>query len=239
VGQFHFRPDEYIALMESELPDYYRLQDAAAAATGSGAMRLLELGTGTGESALRVLARHARASLVGIDESADMLRVARERLPGADLRVSRLEDPLPDGPFDLVFSVLAIHHLDGPGKADLFRRVAAVLGPGGRFVIGDVVVPDDPADATTPLTPDYDLPSPADDQLAWLAGAGFDAELVWSAGDLAVIVAKLETATQASAAPMNARSSRPEMACSGSPTSPANTANTANPAKTATAVSVE
>jgi tRNA (cmo5U34)-methyltransferase len=190
VGQFHFHPAEYIALMESELPDYYRLQDAAAGATGSGASRLLELGTGTGESALRVLRHHAGAALTGIDESADMLRVARERLPEADLRVSRLEDPLPDGPFDLVFAVLAIHHLDGPGKADLFRRVAAVLAPGGRFVIGDVVVPDDPADATTPLSPDYDLPSHADDQIAWLADAGFAARVVWTAGDLAVIVAR-------------------------------------------------
>jgi tRNA (cmo5U34)-methyltransferase len=190
MGQFHFRPDEYIALMESELPDYYRLQDAAAEATGSGRARLLELGTGTGESALRVLARHPGATLAGIDESADMLAVARERLPGADLRVSRLEDPLPDGPFDLVFSVLAIHHLDGPGKADLFKRVAAVLDDGGRFVVGDVIVPDDPADATTPLSPDYDLPSRVDEQLAWLSDAGFDAARVWAAGDLAVISAR-------------------------------------------------
>jgi tRNA (cmo5U34)-methyltransferase len=190
MGQFHFRPDEYIALMESELPDYYRLQDAAAEATGSGRARLLELGTGTGESALRVLARHPGATLAGIDESADMLAVARERLPGADLRVSRLEDPLPDGPFDLVFSVLAIHHLDGPGKADLFKRVAAVLDDGGRFVIGDVVVPDDPAVATTPLSPDYDLPSRVDEQLAWLSDAGFHAAQVWAAGDLAVISAR-------------------------------------------------
>jgi tRNA (cmo5U34)-methyltransferase len=189
MGQFHFHPDEYIALMESELPDYYRLQDAAAGATGSGAARLLELGTGTGESALRVLPQHPGASLVGIDESEDMLRVARARLPGADLRVARLEDALPDGRFDLVFSVLAIHHLDGPGKADLFRRVAAVLAPGGRFVIGDVVVPADAADATTPLSPGYDLPSAVPDQLAWLADAGFEASVVWAAGDLAVLVA--------------------------------------------------
>jgi tRNA (cmo5U34)-methyltransferase len=189
MGQFHFRPEQYIALMESELPDYYRLQDAAARATGSGRTRLLELGTGTGESALRVLARHPGATLTGVDESADMLAVARERLPGADLRVSRLEDSLPDGPFDLVFSVLAIHHLDGPGKADLFQRVAAVLDGGGRFVIGDVVVPEDPADATTPLSPDYDLPSRADDQLVWLSDAGFEASLLWTSGDLAVIAA--------------------------------------------------
>jgi tRNA (cmo5U34)-methyltransferase len=190
VGQFHFHPDEYIALMESELPDYYRLQDAAAAATGAGSARLLELGTGTGESALRVLPLHPGASLTGIDASPDMLAVARSRLPGADLRVSRLEDPLPDGPFDLVFSVLAIHHLDGPGKADLFRRVAAVLDDGGRFVIGDVVAPEDPADATTPLSADYDLPSRVDDQLAWLADADFDAAPAWSSGDLAVISAR-------------------------------------------------
>ena len=189
-GQFHFHPDEYIALMESELPDYYRLQDETAAATGAGASRLLELGTGTGETALRVLRRHPGAALVGVDVSDDMLAVARERLPGADLRVARLEDPLPPGPFDLVFSALCIHHLDGPGKADLFRRVAGVLSPGGRFVIGDVVVPDDPADAVTPLSPDYDLPSRVDEQLAWLADAGFSASVVWTARDLAVVLGR-------------------------------------------------
>jgi tRNA (cmo5U34)-methyltransferase len=196
-GQFHFHPDEYIELMESELPDYYRLQDETAAATGSGARRVLELGTGTGETALRVLARHPGASLVGVDVSEDMLAVARDRLVGADLRVARLEDPLPDGPFDLVFSALAIHHLDGPGKADLLRRVAAVVGEGGRFVIGDVVVPGDPADAVTPLSPDYDMPSTVSDHLAWLGDAGFDAAVVWSRRDLAVVVGVLRASTAA------------------------------------------
>jgi tRNA (cmo5U34)-methyltransferase len=189
-GQFHFHPDEYMALMASELPDYERLQDATAGATGAGARRLLELGTGTGETALRVLGRHAGATLVGVDVSEDMLAAARQRLPAADLRVARLEDPLPAGPFDLVFSALAIHHLDGPGKADLFARVADVLAPGGRFTIGDVVVPADPADAVTPLSPDYDLPSTVADQLTWLADAGFEASVVWTARDLAVISAR-------------------------------------------------
>jgi tRNA (cmo5U34)-methyltransferase len=188
MGQFHFRPADYLGLMESEMPGYHRLQEAVAAAAGTGGAALLELGTGTGESARRVLERHPGASLVGIDASAEMLAAAD--LPDADLRVARLEDPLPAGPFDLVFSVLAIHHLDGPGKADLFRRVAAVLAPGGTFVLGDVVVPDDPADATTPLSPDFDLPSPVGDQLAWLAAAGLEAAVVWAESDLAVLVAR-------------------------------------------------
>jgi tRNA (cmo5U34)-methyltransferase len=189
MGQFHFDPDGYLELMLSEMPGYRRLQDEAAAATGSGARRILELGTGTGETARRVLARHRGASLVGIDESADMLAVARQALPDADLRVARLQDPLPAGRFDLVVSVLAVHHLDGTQKAGLFRRIAAVLEPGGRFVLGDVVVPEDPAAATTPLSPGFDLPSRADEQLAWLADAGLDAEIAWAEGDLAVLVA--------------------------------------------------
>ena len=114
-----------------------------------------------------------------------------------DLRHQRLEDPVPEGPFDLVFSALAVHHLDGPGKADLFARVAAVLEPGGRFVLADVVVPDDPADATTPLSPDYDLPSRADDQLGWLREAGLDATVAWAERDLAVIVAVRPSASAA------------------------------------------
>jgi tRNA (cmo5U34)-methyltransferase len=195
MGQFHFHPDEYLALMHSEMPGYERLQDAAAAATGSHAKRLLELGTGTGETARRVLALHPGASLVGIDASADMLAAAA--LPGADLRRQRLEDPLPAGPFDLVFSALAVHHLDGPSKADLFARVAAVLEPGGRFVLADVVVPDDPADAITPLSPDYDLPNGTDEQLEWLRDARFDAAVVWAERDLAVLVAVRPSASGA------------------------------------------
>src|SRR5438067_19392 len=128
--------------MHAEIPGYEELEDAvAAAAVGQN---VLELGTGTGETAARVLARNPGARWTGIDASEAMLARARERLPGADLRVGRLEEPLPEGPFDLVVSVLAVHHLDGPGKRDLFSRVAAV---GERFVLGDVVVPERAEDA--------------------------------------------------------------------------------------------
>src|SRR5690348_4697029 len=161
MGQFHFDPDRYVELMHEEVPAYEQLQDETAAATAAEpAETILELGTGTGETARRVLARHPGARLVGIDESERMLAAAD--LPGADLRVSRLEDPLPAGPFDLVFSCLAVHHLDGPGKQDLFRRIAAITP---RFVLADVIVPEDAADAVTPLTPKFDLPDRLDDQL--------------------------------------------------------------------------
>ena len=194
MGQFHFDPDGYLERIREEVRGYDELQERVAAATvGVDARRMLELGVGTGETARRVLALHPRARLTGFDASAGMLGRARATLPADrvdDLAVGRLEDALPDGPFDLVVSALVVHHLDGAGKADLFRRVAAVLAPGGRFVLGDVVVPDRPEDAVVPLTPDFDLPDRADDQLAWLEAAGLDARLVWSERDLAVLAAE-------------------------------------------------
>jgi tRNA (cmo5U34)-methyltransferase len=191
VSQFHFRPDTYLESIRADIERFDELQDVIAEATrGVSATRILELGTGTGETARRVLARHARAALVGIDESASMLEQARAELPdGTDLRVARLQESLPEGPFDLVFSALTVHHLDSSEKADLFRRIAAVLRPGGRFVLGDVVVPERAEDAVTPLSEGFDLPDPAVDQLGWLTEAGFEPRVAWTWMDLAVISA--------------------------------------------------
>jgi len=189
MGQFHWDPDSYVDLVHSEVPDYERLQDEVGRASdGVAATRLLELGTGTGVTARRVLDRRPGAHLTGIDSSPEML--AKANLPDADLRVQDLSDPLPDGPFDLVFSALAVHHLDGPGKADLFARVAAALAPGGRFVLADVIVPEDPADVVTPLDDrHYDQPDTAEDQLGWLRDAGLEPRVSWLHRDLAVMVA--------------------------------------------------
>lgn len=200
-GQFHFDPDTYDQLMADDVPAYRALQAAVAEAAGAGApgggqpaARLLELGTGTGETAVHVLAAHPGASLVGVDASDGMLERARRRLPEADLRVARLQDPLPDGPFDVVFSALAVHHLDGPEKASLFARVAAVLAPGGRFALGDLIVPEDPADVVTPIDGVFDTPSSIDEQLGWLRDAGLEAEVTWREKDLAVFLATAPSA---------------------------------------------
>jgi tRNA (cmo5U34)-methyltransferase len=188
MGQFHFTPERYLELMHDEVPDYEELQDQTAAATeGVAARWMLDLGVGTGETARRVLERHPEARLVGIDSSMEMLERARELLPGVELLVQRLEEPLPGGPFDLVVSALAVHHLDGAAKRDLFGRVGAALRPAGRFVLADVVVPERAEDAVTPLTPGFDLPDGLDDQRAWLADAGFESETVWARRDLAVV----------------------------------------------------
>jgi tRNA (cmo5U34)-methyltransferase len=192
MAQFHWDPSSYLELIREEVPDYDRLQEHVALAALTDAQRVLDLGAGTGESARRVLKGSPRAQLVALDASGEMLTRARA-VASADrvqLMVRRLEDPLPEGPFDLVISVLAVHHLDPAGKADLFRRIASVLAPRGRFVLGDLVVPTDPAEVVTPIDGVYDKPSSASEQVRWLAEAGMRARLVWMHKDLAVIVAE-------------------------------------------------
>ena len=192
MSGFEWNPETYLDEMLDEIPGYEQLQDAVAAATdGVAARDVLELGTGTGETALRVLARHPGARWTGIDASEAMLARAWERLPEAVLLLSRLEDPLPHGPFDLAVSTLAVHHLDGAGKRDLFARVAGVLQAGGRFVLGDVVVPRAGDEGPIEIDRVMDLPDTVVDQLAWLEAAGFTATAVDVRADLAVFTADL------------------------------------------------
>jgi tRNA threonylcarbamoyl adenosine modification protein (Sua5/YciO/YrdC/YwlC family) len=189
--QFHFDPTTYAEEIREDIPEFDAFEDAVVEASGSRVTSILELGTGTGETALRLLEHHPDAELVGIDVSEPMLDLARSRLPAGrvSLREGRLQDPLPEGEYDLVASALCVHHLDGVEKADLFARIARALAPGGRFVLGDVVLPADGSEPKIALTDGYDKPSSVAEQLMWLRDAGLDPELTWSDADLAVIVA--------------------------------------------------
>jgi tRNA (cmo5U34)-methyltransferase len=171
--------------MHEEIPGYEELQEAVA--MKAHGRNVLELGTGTGETALRILARNPGARWTGIDASETMLERARERLPHADLRVQRLEDRLPEGPFDLVVSVLTVHHLDGAAKRDLFHRIATVSD---SFVLGDLVVAERSEEAVIHVDWVMDLPSTVPEQVEWLEEAGFEAEASYVRADLAVFVAR-------------------------------------------------
>jgi tRNA threonylcarbamoyl adenosine modification protein (Sua5/YciO/YrdC/YwlC family) len=190
-----FDPATYAETVRAEIPSYDQFQQlvvlAAYAEWHSG--RVLELGTGTGETAQRLLERLEDAEIVSVDESAEMLAAAASALPAERVRLvqGRLQDPLPEGPFDLVVSALAIHHLDDHEKPNLFARVRAALRPGGRFVLADVIMPDDPGQAVIPLTPGYDKPSKLAHQLSWLQDAGFrSVDVIWRHDDLAIVVAE-------------------------------------------------
>jgi tRNA (cmo5U34)-methyltransferase len=173
-GQFHMNPETYLEEIQAELPLYRELQDAAIDAIPFAPRRVLELGVGTGETTRRLLERYPGAEVTGLDSLPDMVFHARNL--GINVRLARMEDPLPDGPWDLVISVLAVHHLDEDAKQNLFRRVRE---QSRSLVLGDVVVVEP---QTVELEPGVDLPSRAQDQAEWSGG-----EIVWEQGDFAVI----------------------------------------------------
>lgn len=177
AAQFHWDPERYLDLITSEVPRFEELQEATVEAIPFAVGRVLELGIGTGETTRRLLARHPEAIVTGLDSSPQMVFRARE-LGVEEVRLARMEDPLPDGPWDLVISVLAIHHLDDDRKRDLFRRVRE---QSRALVLGDVVDVT-PGRRVAPLERGFDMPSPAADLARWC-----DGEVTWEADDLAVI----------------------------------------------------
>src|ERR1700753_2225305 len=102
--------------------------------------------------------------------------VFRAREMYDDVQLARIEDPLPDGPWDLVIGVLSIHHLRAEQKQELFRRVRE---QSRALVIGDVVRAEV---RETEVEEGYDFPETAADLAAWSGG-----EIAWAAGDVAVV----------------------------------------------------
>ena len=192
---FHFRPDSYGDDVIQNVHDYEEFQSTLVEHIAAiGPRRLLELGVGTGETTGRLFAAMPGLAVLGVDGSPTMLAAAVSALADAgDFtgRAAMLQEPLPAGPFDAVASALTVHHLETAEKTDLFRRVHATLRPGGRFVLADVVTVDaDAAGERVELSEGFDKPSGAQEMVGWMSDAGFtDASVVWSRGDLAVLVA--------------------------------------------------
>jgi len=121
--------------------------------------RILDLGCGDGFLARAVLSEFPTAHALLIDHSEPMLRRAHEAMrPFSDryeIRQGDLSESLPglvgDGPFDLIVSGYAIHHLPTARKRSLYREVLDLLRPGGLFVNVEHV-----ASATPDLEAVYD-----------------------------------------------------------------------------------
>ena len=100
----------------------------------------LDVGAGTGLLSLALAARVRR--VVAVDSSAGMLEVLayKARAAGhADVETRLADvsaDPLPPGPFDLIASAMALHHVENVDG--LVRKCFAALAPGGHLALADL-----------------------------------------------------------------------------------------------------
>jgi ubiquinone/menaquinone biosynthesis C-methylase UbiE len=100
---------------------------------------VLDMGCGTGRFTIPLAERVKAVS--GLDLSPMMLATARKKLAdqglAADLREGDMAAlPFADGSFDVVVSMLAMMHIPREDRQQVFREVARVLRPGGRFLVG-------------------------------------------------------------------------------------------------------
>ena len=103
--------------------------------------RLLDLGCGDGLLARTALLAFPAATAVLVDHSRPMLERARAAMAPFAGRCEIVEGEMGrtladqvSGPFDLVVSGFAIHHLPAERKRALYGEVYARLVPGGLFV---------------------------------------------------------------------------------------------------------
>ena len=106
---------------------------------GQEFLRMVDLGTGTGRM-LKLFAPHIRSG-VGVDDSVEMLRVARHTLSDdaythISVQQADLQDaPLKDGAADLVTLHQVLHFLEEPSRA--VKEAARLLTNGGHVLITD------------------------------------------------------------------------------------------------------
>jgi tRNA (cmo5U34)-methyltransferase len=109
----------------------------------------VDIAAGSGWLSAALLTRFPRATAIVLDATETMLAEAVRNLAAFPGRFStarfKLEEPdwearLPGGVRAFVSS-LAIHHLDGSGKQELFERLFTRLAPGGALLIADIVQP--------------------------------------------------------------------------------------------------
>jgi tRNA (cmo5U34)-methyltransferase len=193
---------------------------AAHAETKTGApTRALDLGTGSGVTADAVLKALPHVTLTAVDLFPEMIDDATHRLAHWGQRVRLVAGDNTDflransEKFDIVTAAFCIHHLDVAGKQDIFTRIYDALQPGGLFILLDLTTFADPilranahqdtesymrsrvADANIQAEwlnhwNNINKPDPADDQVAWLRRAGFQAETVCRWFEVALISAR-------------------------------------------------
>jgi len=181
---------------------------------------ILDLGVGTGQTALHILKKYPNATIDGIDISPKMIEQGKLRLEKYKEKIKFYESDIYHYEFtkqyDAIIAVLCIHHLNPSQKQDFFKKIHSILKPDGIFIIADIIKFDS-QDETKQKEDEWkhflvenlsekeaqywfdnyleeDLPDSVPDQIKWLRQAGFtQSQCIWQHINYAIIKAKNES----------------------------------------------
>jgi tRNA (cmo5U34)-methyltransferase len=214
---FSAQSGEYDAQVAMIIPRYEEMLDVLVSCFSplkGKRIRAIDLGCGTGAVSRRLLDSFPGMELTCLDMAEGMLDMARQRLAGRDdvrFVLADLYEFEFDGPYDVVISSLALHHIvTDEDKKALYRRIYDALLPGGSFYNADIVLGSDEQtqalymgrwrafmnqnfsgdEVDNALIPRYyreDSPARLLDHMCWLDEVGFrDVDVVWKNNNFAV-----------------------------------------------------
>ena len=133
--------DELAGELDHKPLDRHLLNRFAEETAGKGLVA--DLGCGPGH--VSAYLRDRGVSMLGVDLSPEMIRVAAERHPGMDFRIGDMKAlDLPDASLAGVIAFYAVVHFESDELGTVFREMRRVLRPGGlvliSFHIGDEVL---------------------------------------------------------------------------------------------------
>ncbi|NIK78892.1 putative AdoMet-dependent methyltransferase [Paenibacillus castaneae] len=128
--------------------------------------RGLDMGTGTGNLAGKLIAQGAR--MAGVDQSKEMLKQCRIKFPHMETKLGNfLAIPYLNGGFDFVVSSFAFHHLTDGQKLLALEEMRRVLKPRGRICITDLMIAEGQKAG-------YDEPyTKIDELISWFESKGY------------------------------------------------------------------
>jgi tRNA (cmo5U34)-methyltransferase len=170
--------------------DTFYMQIAKPIIATDKAVKVLDLGCGTGNQLKDIFQKLPNAQVTAIDLSEEMLGKLREKYPFYLTQIkivqgSYLTIPFSDCSYDYVVSVYSLHHFTKDVKHSLYEKIKKSLKPKGMYIEGDCVVS---ADKEAQLLANYqqvvgkessnglyhvDIPCSLQTQINLLQDAGF------------------------------------------------------------------
>jgi tRNA (cmo5U34)-methyltransferase len=117
--------------------DLHRMTSILLAERTPSAARVLVVGAGGGLELRALATAHQDWRFVGVDPSAEMLKLAAETLGPQAPRAELIEgyvDDAPMGPFDAATCLLTLHFLDADERRRTLAEIHRRLKPGAPFV---------------------------------------------------------------------------------------------------------
>lgn len=109
--------------------------------------KVLDIGTGTGNLAVKFLERGCQ--VIGIDPSVELLKLAELKVKEwkGRFQIRLCEDPFlqipfPEQTFNIIASTYSIHHISDEVKRLSIQEMKRVLKPNGQVIIADVMFKD-------------------------------------------------------------------------------------------------